>query len=69
MEVISRIITAVSVLIAGGATIHLGVGIWTDKNCSGSTIRYALAMICTAIYAILFSVGAIIQAVIRMIGG
>ena len=69
MEEISRIITAVSVFIAGGATIHLGVGIWTEENSSGLTIRYALAMIYTAIYAILFSVGAIIQAVVRVIGG
>lgn len=69
MEEISRIMTAVSVLVAGVATIHLGVGIWTEENSSGLTIRYALAMIYTATYAILFSIGAIIQAVVRMIGG
>lgn len=69
MEYIGSIITALSVLIAGGATIHLGVGVGWGESSSGLTIRYALAMIYTALYAMLFSIGAIIQAIAKMCGG
>lgn len=69
MGEIGAIVSAISVLIAGGATLHLGVGIWSEEGISSLTARYAISMIYTALYAVLFSIAGIIQAVAKLIGG